>query len=184
MVGLHAPAPSFGGPMLAYGLSDAWAIEAGGDFSDAWRMGWGGARYTWAPRRHAKHYLAVDAQAALGAGAGGELWGNDGEESDGRRAFERFAGGGLLGAGVAGHFSFFSVFGRARAQVTKATNIPTTGWWTVGGGIQFRIARTVDLYAQSGPSGYRNSIDDAWGTFTEAGVAVRIPTWPWRQRWR
>ncbi len=169
--------------MVAYGLSDSWALEAGADFGNSWRMGWGGARYTWAPRRYAKHYLAIDSHAALGAGVGGTLGGNDGDDSDGRSAFDRVAGGGLAGAGVAGHFSFFSVFARVRGQLTGATNVPATGWWTAGAGIQFRIAQTVDIYAQSGPSGYVNRADQIWSVFTEAGLAIRIPTWPYRQRW-
>ena len=182
MVGLHAPAPAMGGPMIAYGIRDAWAVEGGADLANSWRMGWAGVRYTHAPRRHSKHHLAVDVNAAGGGGVGGELRGN-GDEGDGLSAFDRVAGGGLLGLGVAGHFSFFSVFARGRGQVSTATGVPVTGWWTTGGGVQFRIAETLDLYAQSGPSGYVNRIESDWGVFTEFGVAVRIPTMgPWRRR--
>lgn len=182
MVGLHAPAPTMGGPMVAYGVRDAWAVEGGADFAGAWRVGWAGVRYTHAPRRHSKHHLAVDINTAGGAGVGGQLRGN-GSDGDGRSAFDRTAGGGLLGVGVGGHFSFFSIFARGRGQVSAATGVPVTGWWTAAGGVQFRIAETVDLYAQSGPSGYVNRVEDNWGVFTEFGVAVRIPTvGPFRRR--
>lgn len=169
--------------MIAYGIRDAWAVEAGADFGDTWRVGWLGTRYTHAPRRHAKNYLAVDVNAGGGGGLGGELHGN-GDQGDGRGAFDRVTGGGLLGAGVAGHFSFFSLFGRGRGQVSKATGVPTTGWWTAGAGIQFRVLKMVDLYAQSGPSGYANRIDRGWSIFTELGIAVRIPTLRYGYRYR
>lgn len=182
MVGLAAPAPMMGGPMVAYGVRDAWAVEGGADLSESWRMGWAGVRYTHAPRRYSKHHLALDINAAGGGGVGGEVRGN-GEDGDGRSAFDRVAGGGLVGVGVAGHFSFFSLFARGRGQVSTATGAPVTGWWTAGGGVQFRIVETLDVYAQSGPSGYVNRVENAWGVFTEFGVAVRIPTYgPFRRR--
>ncbi len=182
MVGTgYVPTPQFGGPMLAYGIRDAWSVEGGGDFGEAWRMGWAGARFTHAPRRYAKNYLALDVNAAGGGGLGGELRGN-GEDGDGRSAFERVAGGGLLGAGVAGHFSFFSVFGRARGQVTKATGVPTTMWWNAGLGLQFRLWKSLDLYVQTGPAGYSNAVEDEWSFVSEAGIAVRIPTRRWGYR--
>ena len=71
MVGLHAPTPTMGGPMVAYGVRDAWAVEGGADFSSTWRMGWAGVRYTHAPRRYAKHHLAVDISTAGGGWVGG-----------------------------------------------------------------------------------------------------------------
>lgn len=173
--------PSIGGSSLSYGLRDDLAVEAGGNFApQSWGLGWAGLRYTHAPRRFAKNYLAIDAHGAGGAGWGGELRGNSdpADGGDGLRSAERVAGGGAMGAGVAGHFSFFSVFGRARTQLMAATNVPVTVWGDVGAGVQFRIARTVDLYAQAMWAGYRNRVDHRRfaAPVYDVGIAVRIPT--------
>lgn len=173
-----------GGPAISYGVRDWVAVEGGGNVSlGRWGMGWAGLRLTHAPRRYAKNYLAIDGEASGGAGWGGSLCGNGEADgcADGLRAGQRVAGGGLLGGGVAGHFSFFSVYARARGQLTAATAVPMTMWGSWGGGMQFRIARTVDLYAQAGMFGYRNERDHFRGMLTEAGVAIRIPTWRWRR---
>jgi len=187
-VGFPEAPPSMGGPALAYGVRDSVAVEAGGNASGGWGLGWAGVRYTHAPRRHAKHYLAIDVHGAGGAGWGGELRGNTDPEDggDGRRAIERVAGGGALGAGVAGHFSFFSVFGRVRGQLTGATNVPATVWADGGLGMQFRIAKTVDLYTQAMWVGYRNRVEHVRFSVPlyEVGIAVRIPTLRYGYRYR
>lgn len=172
--------PRYGGPMLTYGLRDWVSVEGGADFGDDfWRTGWGGARFTFDPRPAAKYRFAGDLESALGFGWGGAFCGDDDcEGDDGLSPYERKAGGGLLGTGVAGHFSFFAVFARARAQLTKADNVPPTLWGTIGGGIQFRIADRVDLYNQYSFAGYTNRVDQLYGAVYEIGVAVRIPT-PW-----
>lgn len=186
-VGLQA-APSMGGPALSYGITDAWAVEGGGNFSTgAWGLGWAGARYTHAPRRFAKHYLALDVHGAGGMGWGGSLRGNQEDEgSDGLRASERVAGGGALGVGVSGHFSFFSIYGRTRAQLTAATNVPATVWGDFGAGVQFRILKTVDLYSQATWFGYGNQTERLFFRVPayEVGIAVRIPTRRSRYRYR
>src|SRR5690606_1009461 len=139
-----------------------------------------GLRYTHAPRRHHQNYLALDVHGAGGAGWGGTRasetapW----NEADGLRPQDRVAGGGALGAGIAGHFSFFAVFANVRGQLTGATNVPPTAWGDGGLGVQFRIANTVDLYAQTVWFGYRNR--ELQGRTVapvyELGLAVRIPT--------
>jgi len=185
--------PSIGGPSLSYGVRDWVAVEAGGNFSrGAWGMGWVGPRFTHAPRRYAKNYFATDLHVAGGAGWGGERCGNPDSQSssaptrndclsvDGRSSFDRVAGGGAFGLGIAGHFSFFSVYGRVRSQLTAATNVPATYWGSGGAGVQFRIARSVDLYAQGTAGGYANRYDDARFYLYELGVAVRFSTRNWR----
>lgn len=177
---VHSGPPTIGGPALSYGLRDELAVEAGGNISGgSWGLGWAGLRYTHAPRRYAKNYLAIDAHGAGGAGWGGELRGNSDpvDGGDGLRTEERVAGGGAIGAGVAGHFSFFSVFARARTQLVAATNVPATVWGDVGAGVQFRIARTLDLYTQVMWVGYRNRVDHLrFGPVFDVGIALRIPT--------
>lgn len=181
--------PHMGGPSVSYGVRDAWAVEAGANASaNSWAMGYAGARYTHAPRRFAKNYLAVDVHGAGGAGVGGNLRGNEPVEDggDGRSWSDRVAGGGAAGAGVAGHFSFFSVYARGRSQVTSATGVPTTLWVDGGLGIQFRLFRTVDLFTQASWFMYRNRVEMIYGPsgvpLWEAGLAVRIPTWKYRRR--
>ena len=174
-------APRIGGPTVGIGLRDWVALEGGADiFRDEWVMGWAGARFTHAPNRYARHHYAGDLETGLGLGFGGQLCGNDRdgacEETDDRSAYDRFAGGALLGLGVSGHFAFFSVFARTRLQLTRAQGIPPTLWAALGPGLQFRVAETVDLYTQVTYGGYVNSIDATSGLFWEFGVAIRIPT--------
>lgn len=180
-------APSIGGAGLSYGLRDSWAVEVGGNMSHRdWGMGWAGLRYTHAPRRYAKNYLALDVQLAGGAGWGGRADEFLSGPVDGRDPLDRIAGGGALDAGVAGHFSFFAVYARARGQLTGATNIPATLWGDAGVGVQFRIARSVDLYTQAMWAGYRNRLDNLHfrAPLYEVGFAVRIPTLRSRGRYR
>ncbi len=186
-------AAAIGGPSLSYGVRDWVAMEAGGNISHgSWGMGWVGPRFTYAPRRYAKNYFAADLHLATGAGWGGERCGNPQSESlprpatadcvdaDGRSSLDRIAGGGALGVGAAGHFSFFSVYGRVRSQLTAATHVPATYWGSGGAGVQFRIAHSVDLYAQGTAGGYVNRYDDGRFYLYELGVAVRFSTRNWR----
>ncbi len=179
--------PAMGGPSVSYGVRDSVAVEAGANVSAGdWAMGFAGVRYTHAPRRFAKNYLAVDVHGAGGAGVGGQLRGNQPVEDggDGRSWSDRVAGGGAAGAGVAGHFSFFSVYARGRGQLTKATAVPSTLWVDGGLGVQFRLFRTLDLFAQATWFVYRNRVETFYNAVPlgEVGLAVRIPTWRYRRR--
>ena len=167
--------PQYGGPSLSYGVRDWVAVEGGADFgANDWTMGWAGARFTHAPRRHARIHYAGDLETALGAGWGGRC--RDVDRCDHRPPSARRAGGALLGAGVSGHFAFFSLYGRGRLQATRADGIPPTLWGTIGPGLQFRIGDTVDLFSQVSFAGYTNRLDATYGFVYEIGVAVRIPT--------
>jgi len=181
--------PLAGGPTIAYGVRDDLAVESGGNINlGEWGIGWAGLRYTHAPRRHAKNHLALDLHGAGGVGWGGLLRGNADEDEggDGRRAGERVSGGGAVGAGIAGHFSFFAVYARARGQLTSATNVPATAWGDAGVGVQFRLARAVDLYAQTVSLGYRNRAEGfRWLVpLYSVGLAIRIPTARYAHRYR
>jgi hypothetical protein len=186
--------PAAGGGWLGYGIQDWLAVEAGADGAPGgWGMGFAGIRLTHAPARKNMFHLAFDFESALGVGAGGVRCGNLDPEStscrgaDGRPWYERAAGGGLVGGGAGLHMGPVAAFTRSRVQVTRATAVPTTCWTTVHGGLQLRIAGTVDLFSSVGHTGYWNERDRAHGISLDFGLAIRIPTrpaptWPRRAR--
>lgn len=174
------PVGVMGGPTLEYGLRDWVSLEGGADINRGqWTMGWAGARFTHAPHRHWKNHVAADLETGAGLGWGGQLCGNDPEgdcsKTDDREFHERLAGGGLLGGGIGGHFSFFAIYARARAQLTGATNVPATFWGTAGGGVQFRIAERVDLFTQASYWAYTNRVEWIGSWIIDLGIAIRIP---------
>jgi hypothetical protein len=185
--------PTAGGGWLGYGVRDWISVEAGADGSElGWGMGYAGVRLTHAPRRDAKFHAAFDFETALGAGAGGSRCGNKNKDEeasscdgngtpDGRSWRERGAGGAVVGGGAGYHLGPAAGFVRGRLQLTGATNVPATLWSSVHAGLQFRIARTVDLFSSFGHSGYYNQIDHLHGWTLDFGLAIRIPTCPPRR---
>jgi hypothetical protein len=166
-------APQAGGGWVAYAVRDWASVELGFDASRTWAMGFLGGRLTHAPRRERKLHGAIDGEFGVGMGAGGEpycaLPPCTGRPSLGRAAFGAYVGG---GAGY--HFSFFALYARGRAQPTVADGLPGTLWGTLHGGLQFRIARTVDLFAAGGLAGLVNASDRVTGWSYDAGVSVHF----------
>ncbi len=165
----------WGGPNIGYGIRDWLALEAGGDFTRnaGWggcSMGYGGVRMTYAPRRYRKIHSALDGEFGVGMGAGGARCGGDGCEGP----HFPFAFGGYTGIGYGLHLSFFSLFSRGRLQTTVADRIGGTFWGNINLGMQFRIAKHVDLYGGGGFAGYLNNRDTAYGLYYDVGVAVHF----------
>ena len=175
--GFAAPGiPAAGGGWLAYALRDWASLEVGADGSGDWGMGFVGSRFTYAPRREQKLHGALDAEVGLGLGAGGNQ-ACDAKDSlcDDRPWNKRIAGGGYLGGGAGYHFSFFALYARGRAQPTGAAGLPFTLWGQAQGGIQFRIAKMVDLFSSVGIGGFvtPHTSDNA-GFIWDFGVSVHF----------
>lgn len=172
-----APAPAAGGGWLAYGVRDWVSIEAGADGSrGGWGMGFLGGRFTHAPRRERKLHGALDGEIGVGIGAGGSHDCPLDDTSCDRRAWHRrIAAGGYLGGGAGYHFSFFALYARARAQPTVADGLPFTLWGQAQGGMQFRIAKTVDLFGSAGIAGFvTGRKNDALGFVWDLGISVHF----------
>jgi hypothetical protein len=170
--------PNVGGPHLAVGVTDNFAIEAGGNFLyDEWATGFVGARFSYAGDRRRRAYLIADLELGVGAGLGGERDGNQAPGSgcdfcDGRTAMERIAWGGYQGVGLGAQIRWFSIFGRFRVEESKATNVPTTLWPSFSVGMEFRVHDQVALNLGAGVMAYTNSRDNAFGFFYQFGVTL------------
>lgn len=179
-----------GGPRLAYAFNDWLQIEGGGEFAAQaeWMLGYGGLRFT--PLNWTRNTLriAVDLEVGLGLGVGGVLYcGPDCDVSvcdrfppycgrdRTRSPFERLTGGGYLGAGFGVHRSFFSTFIRARVQISRSVNIPTTLWGSTLLGIAFDVREWFDIYVAGGVAGYYNEYDMLLGPLGEVGMGVSFP---------
>lgn len=171
------PTPAAGGGWIGYGVRDWAAVEVGVDGSiGSWAMGFLGGRFTHAPHRERKLHFAIDGELGVGLGAGGyaNCLANQ-AVCDERRWSDRLALGSYLGGGAAYHFSFFALYARARAQPTIAEGLPFTLWGQAQGGVQFRIARTLDLFSSVGVAGLVNGRrEDAVGLVWDLGVAVHF----------
>lgn len=170
-----AGAPLGGGGWLGYGVRDWAAVEVGAQGSGASAMGFLGGRFTYAPRRDHKLHGALDAEVGVGVGAGGEpecgLWQQD---CDRRRWYDRAAFGAYAGGGAGYHFSFFSLYARGRAQPSVADGLPGTLWGQAQGGLQFRIARKVDLFSSVGMAGLVNRVNHLETFMWDAGISVHF----------
>jgi hypothetical protein len=177
--------PEAGGPVAALAATDWLAVEVGGEFSSSysnrWALGWAGARFTPWNEAFGSTRLALDLDLGAGAGKGGELSGNEQQGGsctqppwDGRPWFDRLAYGGYLGLGFGARWSWFSIFARSRAQVTRATNIPPTFWWATAAGVQFLLGDRLAIYLDTGSFGYVNEIEDLVLWMYEFGLAVKL----------
>jgi hypothetical protein len=155
VAGVVAPGDA-GGGWLAYAVRDWASVELGVDASiGRWAMGFLGGRFTHAPKRDRKLHGALDGEVGVGMGAGGNAHcSNYSTSCDPRSWHERVAFGSYLGGGAGYHFSFFALYARGRVQQTVSDGLPATVWGTLHGGLQFRIARTVDLFGGTGLSGF------------------------------
>jgi len=170
------PTPMAGGGWIGYGVRDWAAIEVGADGSiGSWGMGFAGGRFTHAPRRDHKLHGAVDGEIGVGLGAGGsQACRSDEKGCDSRRWNDRIALGGYVGGGAAYHFHFFAIYARARAQPTIAEGTPGTLWGQAHGGIQFRIARTLDIFSSAGVAGLVTRRDNGVFFAWDLGVAIHF----------
>jgi hypothetical protein len=169
--------PAAGGGWLAYGVRDWASVELGADASrNGWAMGFLGGRFTHAPNRERKLHGALDGEVGVGMGAGGN--GNclsEDRSCDHRLWNQRAAFGSYLGGGAGYHFSFFALYARGRIQQTVSDGIPATVWGTLHGGLQFRIARTVDLFGGAGLSGFvTGEGHNANSVSYDAGISVHF----------
>lgn len=154
-------------------------VEGNVDVSEHWVMGLAGLRAT---HRLGDSGLVLDGEGGLGIGRGGERCGNNTDlnatcaagMADGRSALGRLAGGGYAGAGLGWWpVRWFALFGRGRAQVATATNVPATLWWSTLAGPEFQIG-PVALYAGAGWAGYVNDVEHEDGLILELGAALRF----------
>ena len=172
-------------PHVGVGIRDWVALEVGGNFwvedsrRYSWAMGFIGPRFSYAPHRERRVHLISDLELGVGAGLGGVRDGNDapsGEcrDCDGRSALDRTAGGGYVGGGIGAQISWFSLYGRARVEVTTAENVPTTTWPTASVGAEFNIHKRAALTLAAGYIGYINTSDQVHGWFYQMGVTFFI----------
>jgi opacity protein-like surface antigen len=166
-----------GGPQVAVALTDRLQLEVGGEFAlQRWALGTAGLRATlYAPPPGEPGFL-LDTELGAGLGAGGECAFNEQRNScpeHGRAWHERLAGGGYAGLGLGARYAWFAWSLRGRAQVSRATGIPTTFWYSAMTGPQFTIMDHVMLYAGAGVAGYTNRHDDEFGFLVDAGIGVR-----------
>lgn len=175
LAGLNAP--NAGGGWLAYGVRDWASVELGADASlNNWAMGFLGGRFTHAPKRERKLHGALDGEVGVGMGAGGNFHCPDNDtHCDLRPWHQRAAFGSYLGGGAGYHFAFFALYARGRIQQTVADGLPATVWGTAQGGLQFRIARTVDLFGGAGVSGFVTGASSSRHFFSyDAGISVHF----------
>jgi len=170
----HPGSPGSGGPFIGYGIRDWASIEVGVDFSyRQWALGYLGGRFTYAPRRDRKLHGALDGELGVGGGAGGQFYCPSQQPcADTRGWTDRAALCGYVGGGAGYHFSFFALYARGRFQATAAEGLPSTVFGTVHGGMQFRIARHVDIFASGGLFGVHNTEGNVYSPYWDVGVSV------------
>lgn len=172
----HPGSPGHGGPFIGYGVRDWASVEVGADFSfRQWALGYLGGRFTYSPKRDRKLHGALDGELGVGAGAGGSFHCPNGSTCLDTRAWnERMAIGSYVGGGAGYHFSFFALYARGRVQASAAEGLPTTLYGTAHGGMQFRIARHVDLFSSAGIYGAHNTMLREISLFYDVGISVHF----------
>lgn len=162
-----------GGLFEGFVVAPGVQVEVGGELSaldrdGQWALGWVGARTTFDQlREEGGNGASFDLEAGAGAGVGGRLADDDTEW------FDRPAGGGYLGAGVAWHAEWFAAWGRARVQLTGAVDVPATLWYQALLGPEAAIG-PVSVYLAIGWAGYVNDADDNSGGLLDAGLSVHF----------
>lgn len=166
--------PGAGGPFVGYGVRDWVSVELGADFFfGRWAMGYLGGRFTYAPRRDHKLHGALDGELGVGAGVGGDKFcGLLVTCADTRRWSERTAFGAYAGGGAGYHFHFFALYARGRIQTSAAEGLPATVYGNLHGGLQFRIARHLDLFTSAGLLGAHNREGHVLDVFYDVGLSV------------
>lgn len=171
----HPGRPGSGGPFVGYGVRDWASVEVGADFSfRQWALGYLGGRFTYAPKRDRKLHGALDGELGVGGGVGGYFYCQPAQQpcGDPRGWSDRAALGGYVGGGAGYHFSFFALYARGRFQATAAEGLPSTVFGSLHGGMQFRIARHVDLFTSGGLFGLHNRQGNRIDPYWDVGLSV------------
>lgn len=167
--------PGVGSPWIAYAVRDWANVEVGATVAHKdFALGFLGGRFTHAPRRDRKLHGALDGELGVGAGVGGRRYCAAGPSDcgDPRPWNRRLALGAYAGGGAGYHFHFFALYARGRIQASAAEGLPATLWGTAHGGLQFRIARVVDLFGSAGVTGLHNDADSFVGFTYDFGLSV------------
>ncbi len=162
------------------GVSDEVRVEVGSDVGDTWQIGMVGLRGSFGDSTEGG--WVTDLEGGVGAGIGGRTCalteheeGEGGCKSDGKPRDERNAYGAYLGGGLSHHWEHLALYGRARGQLSRAENIPTTQWGSAVVGGQIQAGTHMRLYAGAGMAGYHNEDDSERGLILDAGLAVSTP---------
>ncbi len=179
--------PDIGGPHVGVGITDAVAIEAGGNFwldagRQSWAMGWLGPRFSYAPHRERRVHFIGDLELGAGVGVGGVRDSNSSlsdhcMDCDGRSGLDRLAGGGYGGIGLGVQIAWVSLYARARVEMSTADNVPTTVWPSASVGAEFNYRKKFAVTIGGGYIGYVNGSDhiDAW--FYQLGAVMFFDAW-------
>lgn len=166
-----------GGPMIGYGIIDALAVEAGAEAGSSERaIGYAGVRYTPLRPEGRDFAFVLDLEGGVGAGVGGS------DDCDPivetcMSSWRRPAGGGYLGVGIGGKIKWFSPWLRVRSQASLAEDVPLTSLTTLGGGVQFSIARLAHIYLGTGAYFLVNPYHRFWGwSYIDGGLSFTIAT--------
>lgn len=166
-------APEVGSPWIAYAVRDWANVEVGATVArKQFAMGFLGGRFTYAPKRERKLHGALDGELGVGVGAGGNLDCPGLEPCRGDLPWQRrLALGGYAGGGAGYHFHFFALYTRGRIQASVAEGLPPTLWGSAHGGLQFRIARLVDLFGSAGLTGLSTAAGSTFGFTYDFGLS-------------
>jgi hypothetical protein len=166
-----------GGPMIGYALTDAVALEAGGEAGSFPRaIGYAGVRYSPLRPDGRDFAFVLDLEGGAGAGVGGTRC-TDGQCESSAQNWRRPAGGGYLGIGIGGKIKWFSPWLRVRSQASAAEGVPITSFTSFGGGVQFSIARLAHIYLGTAAYFVANEYISGWGwNYVDGGLSFTIAT--------
>jgi hypothetical protein len=172
-----ADAEIAGGPMVGYGVSEAVAVEGGGEVGSNQRaIGYAGVRYTPLRPNGRSRAFVLDLESGAGAGVGGTRCVNSVCDSP-RMDWSRPAGGGYLGIGIGGKINWFSPWLRLRTQASVAKDVPITSITSAGAGVQFSIASLAHIYMGTGVYLLTNQNVTHWGfAYFDGGLSFTIAT--------
>ena len=161
--------PGVGSVLIRSRLSDHLQWEGGAEVSPEWVLAVAGVRRYWPPRDSTR-VIWTDFEIGGGLGLGGTC--DSMEWCDDRSPFERKAGGAYAGFGVRVGEGRGALRAQVRGQLSKASGIPTTTWYTGVIGPQLTRGRTT-LHLAVGGGGYSNERDQTSGPLLEFVVASR-----------
>jgi hypothetical protein len=163
-----------GGPMVGYGVTDAVALEAGGELGSYDRgIGYLGVRYSPLRPEGRSRAFTLDVEGGAGAGVGGPC----SSEDEPCVPWSRPAGGGYLGLGIGGKIKWFSPWLRVRTQLSVAEHVPYTSYTSALAGVQFSIGELAHLYLGTGTYLLAFQGDTYWGwAYLDGGLSFTIAT--------
>lgn len=168
------------------GLTDWFALEAGANVQTAFKMGFGGVRFSLVPNREHWHHFVGDLELGVGGGRGGQYQScranqppNDTSYGpcDGVNDNDRHAYGEYQGIGLGYKVKWFTFYTRTRLEVAWAGQIPITYWPSFTVGFEFDLKRAFAFSLSGGYIGYRNSFDREDGWFYQLGITAFIDAW-------